>query len=97
MDHADEIENDFNLIKFAHQIHSGDCRYTKLAWLLAKFIRLAGGEATQKQVWDEMFGKGQTTPPAALEMGKALVAACLPAIPEESAAKKKSTKKKLKK
>lgn len=98
MRHVDEIEADFNLIKFAHELNMADCRYSKVAWLVAKFLNMCGSEVTQDDVWNEMFGAGEVSPVDALEIGKAIVSACMPAIPEEaSKSKKKSVKKKSKK
>jgi len=99
MRHVDEIESDFNLILFANQLNNGDCRYSKLSWLLAKFLRMAGAEATQDEVWSEMFGGGTALSPVdALVMAREITAACLPEAPKtKSTAKKKPAKKSSKK
>jgi hypothetical protein len=58
MEVIDRIEDTLNLSLMVSQQTNGDFRLSRVARLLSILINEAGGETTQKSVWDGMFGNG---------------------------------------
>lgn len=62
MDVIDRLEDSVNLMQLVHQAGSGDIRFTKVAKLFATLLQCAGEDVTQEQVFQGMFGGGETSP-----------------------------------